>query len=79
MKNAAGYHLGPVAPSTTDGAPLSQEEISAEPGFEPRAAGWEVRMLSLCYAAPLLHLNLKVFIVQHLIEFHIFKWRPLPP
>ena len=23
----------------------------AEPGFEPEAAGWEARMLPLCYAA----------------------------
>ena len=23
-----------------------------EPGFEPRAAGWEARMLPLCYSAP---------------------------
>ena len=26
-------------------------------GFEPRAAGWEARMLSLCYAGPLPGLN----------------------
>ena len=25
----------------------------AEPGFDPRAAGWEARLLPLCYAAPL--------------------------
>ena len=23
----------------------------AEPGFEPRVAGWELRLLPLCYAA----------------------------
>ena len=29
--------------------------MSAEPGFKPRAAGWEARMLPLCYAARLHH------------------------
>ena len=27
-----------------------EKKISAEPGFEPEAAGWEERMLPLCYA-----------------------------
>ena len=26
--------------------------MSPEQGFEPRAAGWEARMLPLCYTAP---------------------------
>ena len=29
-----------------------EEKISAEPGFKPRAAWWEARMLPLCYAPP---------------------------
>ena len=28
------------------------EKISAEPGFEPGVAEWEVQTLPLCYAAP---------------------------
>ena len=32
----------------------SREEITAEPGFEPGAAGWEARILPLCYAAPII-------------------------
>ena len=31
---------------------LSSKEICAEPGFKPGAAGWEARMLPLCYATP---------------------------
>ena len=26
VKNAVGYHLGPVTPSTTDGAPLKKQK-----------------------------------------------------
>ena len=29
---------------------FSERKISAELGFEPKAAGWEARMLPLCYA-----------------------------
>ena len=29
-----------------------KRKISAELGFEPRAAGWEARMHPLCYTAP---------------------------
>ena len=32
---------------------IEKKKISAEPGFEPGAAGWEAWMLPLCYAAPL--------------------------
>ena len=28
-----------------------ERKISTEPGFDPKAAGWEARMLSLCLAA----------------------------
>ena len=30
-----------------------EKNITGEPGFESGAAGWEARMLPLCYAAPL--------------------------
>ena len=32
MKNAAGYHSGPVTPSSTDAAPLAYSPLPANPG-----------------------------------------------
>ena len=32
MKNAAGYHSGPVTPSSTDAAPLAYAPLPANPG-----------------------------------------------
>ena len=49
MKNAAGYHLGPVTPSTTDGAPLKKQknyklvegggELSSDPTMQAMIYG----------------------------------------
>ena len=41
-----GFDLNPVHK-------LSKKKILAEPGFKPGAAGWEAKMLPLCYTAPL--------------------------
>ena len=49
MKNAAGYRLGPVMPSTTDGAPLKKQkkyklvegggELSSDPTMQAMIYG----------------------------------------
>ena len=48
-------------------------KISAEPGFELGAAGWEARMLPLCYAAHKLMTYCKLRMQK--IDFFPQAWR----
>ena len=48
----AQHLMGSISILFTNKA-VNRKKISAEPGFEAGAAGWEARMLPLCCAAPL--------------------------
>ena len=38
-----------------------EKKILTEPGFEPKVAGWEARMLPLCYTAQILVPNIGTY------------------